>query len=123
MIARSLFRSAVKRRGLRAPLFGALLALLAIVNIIGVSGWHSAMAMHDDAVVAADIVQHSDDDPSLPEIDLHKVSHGMIQGLADIAPRLGIASFFAPMGLGWFLGSDTSLPAAAPEGLLRPPRM
>lgn len=112
-----------RKRSLSALLFGMVLAMIALINVIGVSSWHGSMSMHDDAVVAADLIQHDDDQPSLPEIDLHKVTHGMMQGLADLSPQIAFAPAVRVEGIIWFLGNELSLPATPLEGLLRPPRM
>src|SRR3546814_20902455 len=54
--------------------FGALLAILALANVMGASGWHGALAGHDDSQVTAAVAHHDDGETSPPEIDLHKIT-------------------------------------------------
>lgn len=124
----SIGRAPCARKGRTRPslpflILGALLALLALVNIIGLSGWHSALVGHDDQIVMTDIIEHDDSEPSMPEVDLHKTTHAVIHGMTDadsgVAP---VASFFFPAII-WSLPMDMSRRGIAPEGLLRPPRM
>ncbi len=103
--------------------FGALLAILALANVIGASGWHGALAGHDDSQVAAAAAHHDDGETSPPEIDLHKITHGMMQGLADISPQLQIWPGFVLARVRWAYQLDLDWVSTAPEGLLRPPRM
>lgn len=103
--------------------FGALLAILALANVMGASGWHGALAGHDNSQVTAAVAHHDDGETSPPEIDLHKITHGMMQGLADISPQLQIWSGFLLAGARWAYRLDLDWASTAPEGLLRPPRM
>lgn len=103
-------------------LVGALLALLAMVNVLGLSSWHSAMLDHDDNRVVSVMVQQQDGGKSLPNVDLHMAAHSVTNGFADIAP---IASTAVPtvvtIGV-WFISRDYIVRGLPPEALLRPPR-
>lgn len=101
---------------------GVMLAILALANIVGLSAWHGAMVGHDDARVAA-AAFHNEGEPSLPEIDMHKVSHAMAQGLADIAPQLPFPAEPASSAARWVLAPNPNWQGTGPEGILRPPRM
>lgn len=106
----------------RYLIVGALLAMLAMLNVLGLNAWHSSMAGHDETRIESALVQHDDDSPSMPEVDLHKATHTVIHGLADIVPSTGMtATFFAVSG-DWFVSKDFVISGLLPEVLLRPPR-
>lgn len=111
------------RPSLRFVLFGALLAMLALTNIVGMSGWHGALVGHDDQVVMTDIIEHDDSEPSMPAVDLHKTTHAVMHGMTDADPGITPVApiLFAPII--WSLPMDMSRRGIAPEGLLRPPRI
>jgi len=100
----------------------AVLALLAMINVIGVSNWHNSMADHDDGRVASALVQQDEGGKSLPDIDLHATAHSVIHGLADIMPSIGMAIAVFVVANLWFIIKDYALSGLPPEALLRPPR-
>lgn len=105
-------------------LLGALLAALALANIMSLSSWHGALTDHDDrAVVAAAMTDHDEGEPSLPAVNLHKMTHAVINGIADFAPDLGIHAPLPPDRIIWSIANHVDWRGIAAEGLLRPPRI
>lgn len=101
---------------------GLMLAMLAMINVMAISSWHSSIVGHDDAKIASALIQHDDTAPAMPEVDLHKMTHTVINGLADISPSNGVVSaIFAVVGL-WFITRDNALSGPLTEAILRPPR-
>ncbi|MDK2760730.1 MAG: hypothetical protein KYX64_05165 [Sphingopyxis sp.] len=116
-------RGAYVRPSLRFILFGSLLAAIALVNIVGFSGWHSALVGHDDAAVMADTLEHDGDDSSVPQVDLHKMSHPVVNGMTFLDADLGPVVSILFTAVIWSLPMDMIRLGIAPEGLLRPPRI
>lgn len=107
----------------RAPLLvGVMLALLALINVVGMTNWHNSIVGHDDTKIQTVLVQHDNNAPSMPEIDLHKMTHSVLHGFADIAPSAGmVAGLFVVLRI-WFVTRDYVVSGLPPEALLRPPR-
>lgn len=101
---------------------GLMLAMLAMINVVGMSNWHSSIVGHDDAKIASALVQHDESAPVMPEVDLHKMTHTVINGLADISPSTGVFSDLFVVVSIWFITGDYALSGPLPEALLRPPR-
>lgn len=101
----------------------AVLALLAMVHVIGLGGWHAAIVGHvDQSMAAAHAHHHDDDEPSMPQIDLHQMTHSVIAGFADLAPGGSVALISVPTKTAWRVLSDRVRPGDLPTTLLRPPR-
>ena len=106
----------------RYLIVGALLAMLAMFNVLGLNVWHSSMVGHNETKIESVLIQHGDDSPSMPEIDLHQATHTVIHGLADITPATGmVAGLFVVLRI-WFVTRDYVVSGLPPEALLRPPR-
>lgn len=116
---------------------GAVLALLALTNVLSLSIWHTSMLHHDDAVADGALLEHSHDHEAQlekqatgagekqdsPALDMHNVTHAMVHGFTGLVPNLDIA-FGAYVRLStWFAGKSFVLAGISPEGLLRPPRV
>lgn len=111
----------LKPRGYSLVL-GLMLAMLAMINVMALSSWHSSLIGHDDAKIASALVQHDESAPVMPEVDLHKMTHTVINGLADISPSTGVFSDLFVVVSIWFITGDYALSGPLPEALLRPPR-
>lgn len=104
-------------------LLGAILAALALVNIIGVSGWHGAISDHDDRIVMTDLLEHDEGEPSAPDVDLHKTTHAVIYGMTDAAPQIGPVTRLLATAILWSPAAYANRRGILAEGPLRPPRI
>lgn len=111
----------LKPRGYSLVL-GLMLAMLAMINVMALSSWHSSLIGHDDAKIVSTLVQHDDTAPAMPEVDLHNMTHTVINGLADISPGNGVASAMFVVVSIWFITGDDALGGLLTEAILRPPR-
>lgn len=111
----------LKQRG-SSLVLGLILAILAMINVMALSSWHSSLIGHDDAKIASTLVLHDDTAPAMPEVDLHQMTHTVINGLADISPSNAVVSaIFVAVGI-WFITRDDALGGPLTEAILRPPR-
>lgn len=111
----------LKPRGYSLVL-GLMLAMLAMINVMAISSWHSSIVGHDDAKIASALVLHDDNAPAMPEVDLHQMTHTVINGLADISPSNAVVSvILVAVGI-WFITRDDALSGPLTEAILRPPR-
>ena len=100
---------------------GAVLALLALLGAVAVSGWHGADPDHHDAPVTS-WSPASPEQPRSPDIDLHSAAHavtGMWPG--------GVADAFGSPAISerqpaWLVRADSFARAGILEALLRPPK-
>jgi hypothetical protein len=109
----------------RSALFGAVLALVAMLGFAALSGWHSA-TIHDDDGVQATTIEHShehadrdnNDDPDGP---IHVAAHATGQGLALTGHA--IAAFLrSGAEIAWISFDSLLRSGIDPSELLRPPR-
>lgn len=106
----------------RSALFGAVLALVAMLGLICVSGWHNAI-VHDDDAVHAVSIEHSHDAPekSDPDAPIHVLAHATGHWVAFAetfpSPRAVLVS-----DRDWAIDTDRLRSGIDPSELLRPPR-
>jgi hypothetical protein len=119
--------------------FGAILALLALINVLSLSTWHTSMLHHHDAVADGAMLEHGHDHDhearfekqatgagkkqDSPALDMHNVTHAMVHGFTGLVPNLDIALGAYVRLSTWFAGRSFTLSGISPEGLLRPPRV
>lgn len=123
-------------------LFGLVVALLALANVMALSNWHASMPDHDDRVTDSASLAHphhshhhhdDDDDGGAPvtaqghdgksqAVDLHALTHAMIHGFAGIVPSVMVAIPFHEATSDWYAGRSFVLSGISPGALLRPPR-
>jgi len=106
----------------RSALLGALLALVAMLGLIALSGWHNAIIHDDDAIHAASI-EHSHDSPGKfdPDAPVHVLAHATGYWVASDG------AFPSERGISvadrkWMIGTARLLRGIDPAELLRPPR-
>lgn len=115
----SLRRVTVRRS--RFALLGALLALLAVFAMSGVSGWHGA-TFHDDDPAHVEAVEHThgaaQTDPDSPvHLAAHAAGQWLIESERILAPVLTVVSRTPNT-----IADAAFLVGVAPSTLLRPPR-
>lgn len=121
LVHRSCRPSSLVKRSRRSIILGAFLALLAMINVTGMSIWHTSKADHNDAKVASALLHNNNGERPSSDIDLHEAAHSVIQGLADIAQGSDLAAMpYIPVK--WLLAEDCMQRGLPPEALLRPPR-
>lgn len=110
----------VRRPGF--ALFGALLAFAAILGVVALSGWHSAMVDDSDPVHAVSIGQSDGDHKKAdPDGPIHVVAHATASLVSIEAPPVAtvllglVDQTWLPLVSRFRAGSD-------PSGPLRPPR-
>lgn len=115
-----------RRPSLRIPkrliIVGALLALLAMINVTGLSIWHAAIADHDDSKVVRVLGSGNQGESPVPDLDLHKAAHSAIHELADLARSNDSAAAPYEISGSWVIPHDYVERGLSPEGLFRPPR-
>ena len=111
----------VNARRPRSALLGVLLALLAVVAMSGVSGWHGATFHHDDPA-HVEAVEHThgatQTDPDSPvHLAAHAAGQWLIESERVLAPVLTAVSRTPAK-----ITDAAFLVGVAPSTLLRPPR-
>lgn len=106
----------------RSALLGAVLALVAMLALIGLSGWHSAV-VHDDYPVQSVSIEHSLSGSSQtdPDAPIHALAHVAAQWIpfdAAVPPMRPILA----VDRTWPTGITGLRGGIAPSGLLRPPQ-
>lgn len=120
-------------------MLGAILALLALTNVLSLSIWHTSMLHHNDADADGAMLEHhhdhdddaqferqasgSDEKQGSPALDMHNVTHAMVHGFTGLVPNLDITFGACVRLTSWFAGKSFALDGISPEGLLRPPRV
>lgn len=107
---------------LRTAFLGSMLALLAVLGMTALTGWHSA-TFHDDDLRSAAFVQHEDGAKGQTDSDgpVHLAAHVVGEGI--LATTQAAAPLGAPVATRPWPSSETVLGTGAdPVGLLRPPR-
>lgn len=110
---------------IRSPhiaVLGALLAIIALFGVVGVSGWHNAVIHSHDHVHAA-----TADQPPVPakqtdtEAPIHLLAHAIAQW---VAPTESIPAPLRTLIVGrvWLLLAVVPEAGIDPYALLRPPR-
>lgn len=107
---------------------GSMLALLALLLITFVTGWHAAhVHVHDTHHEAAVAGIDNDHVGALPDQDdepdglFHSVAHAVLQGL-DVPAAWPVAVATVEPVLVWEVVRQAREPSHAPGSLLRPPR-
>ena len=110
----------VRRPGF--ALVGVLLALAAMLGVLALASWHSAMVNDADPVHAVS-VRHLDGAPGEadPDGSLHVVAHATGQFLS-VASLPATPVFSAPVARAWAPVTTFFQDDSDPSGLLRPPR-
>jgi hypothetical protein len=103
-------------------LLGAVLALIAVLGLSALSGWHSASVQDLDPVHAAS-VEHSHDRsvPGDPDGPIHVAAHATGQWLAAAGHFLSPAATLMTRQV-WMTVAAPIPGGFDPAGLLRPPR-
>ncbi|QBM75942.1 hypothetical protein E2E30_09305 [Sphingomonas sp. AAP5] len=106
----------------RSALLGAVLALVAMLGLIGLSGWHGAIVHDDDPVHAVSIEHsHGGSDQTDPDGPIHVLAHATGQLLTlDAATATLRATVVSDRT--WPTGIAGLLRGIGPSGLLRPPQ-
>jgi len=101
---------------------GAVLALVAMLGLIGVSGWHNAV-IHDDAPIHVSSVEHghSSSNQADPDAPIHVLAHATVHWVASVS-SLSATPMFAVIAPNWPNGDYRLGLGIDPTGLLRPPR-
>ncbi|NJR78755.1 hypothetical protein [Sphingomonas corticis] len=105
----------------RSTLLGALLALLAVFAMNGVSGWHGA-TFHDDDPAHVESVEHThggaQTDPDSPvHLAAHTAGQWLVEPARTLAPVL-LSTSRTPVSI----VDAALLVGVGPSTLLRPPR-
>jgi hypothetical protein len=108
-------------RHARSVFLNAALALLAVLGVIGLSGWHDAMVHDEDPVHAASVLHGHTASPSDPDAPIHTLAHAIGQWIVHggVATPLHLIRIVAP---NWAIASDDLPGGTDPAALLRPPR-
>ncbi len=116
-----------RRRGARSLwlqsfALGPMLALLVILGIVTLSGWHGRIVNMDD-LPRATFVEHDDEARGQADLDgtAHLAAHAAGEGVlatAEAAEAPGVAATMLP----WPDGETALNKGIDPGGLLRPPR-
>lgn len=107
----------------RFMLFGVLLAFTAMLGVLALAGWHSAMVNDADPVHPVS-VRHVDSAPSQTDPDgpIHVVAHATGQ-LLPVASPPATPVFSAPVERAWAPIASSFHDDSDPSGLLRPPQV
>jgi len=106
----------------RSALLGAVLALVAMLGLIGASGWHNALVHDDDAVHAVSVEHsHAGSNQTDPDAPIHALAHVAGQWISLDATVPTTRPILAsdqtwPTGLPGLRGG------IGPSELLRPPQ-
>ncbi|WP_341504523.1 hypothetical protein [Sphingomonas sp. 2378] len=105
----------------RSAFLSATLALLAVLGLIGLSGWHDAMVHDDDPVHAVSVLHSHAASHSDPDAPIHVLAHAVSQwvvyaGVTAPAPLIGMSV------TRWTIAIDDLPGGITPAALLRPPR-
>ena len=115
---------AMAKRGSPSALFAAMLAMIAMLGIVTLSGWHSAIVHGHDPVRAASIEHDHDRDATrTSDLDapIHSLAHAAGEWVATAGPFAALM-MSSVVGNAW-PSADTSFSAGIdPSELLRPPR-
>lgn len=103
-------------------LLGAVLALVAMLGLSALSGWHSA-TIHDHAPVHASSAEHSHEKSDQKDSDgpIHVLAHATGQWLAAAGQPL-VPTFSLVKKLAWASVPPVISGGLDPSKLLRPPR-
>ncbi|HEX2019620.1 MULTISPECIES: hypothetical protein [Sphingomonas] len=106
----------------RSALLGAVLALVAMLGLIGLSGWHNAI-VHDDDAIHASVIEHSHDTPekSDPDAPIHVLAHATGHWVA-FDGALPSERMILVADRQWMIGTARLPGGIDPAEFLRPPR-
>ncbi len=106
----------------RLTLLGAALALIAMIGLSALSGWHSAF-VHDHAPAHASSVEHSHGTSGRTDPDgpIHVMAHATGQWLAPAGQPL-VPVLMPVARAAWTIAASAIATNFAPSELLRPPR-
>lgn len=106
----------------RSALLGAVLALVAMLGLIGASGWHNAIVHDDDAVHAVSVEHsHGGSNRTDPDAPIHALAHVAGQWIAfDAAVPTTRPILVADRT--WQTGTAGLRGGIEPSELLRPPQ-
>ncbi len=112
----------IATRRLRASAIGAMLALVAVLGLVALTGWHHAV-VHDDDPVHAVAVRHDHASTALadPDGSVHLLAHATGQWIA-FAATAPTAPALTDVVRIWPIGRHDLGSGIDPSGLLRPPR-
>lgn len=105
----------------RSAFLSAVLALLAVCGLVGMSGWHSAMVHDDDPVHAGSVLHRHAETRNDPDAPIHMLAHSVGQWFVD-AGVIQVTCLIAVPRIRWTITRDDLLGGVATATLLRPPR-
>ncbi|WP_343526197.1 hypothetical protein [Sphingomonas sp.] len=106
----------------RSTLLGAVLALVAMLGLVALSGWHSAVVHDDDPVHVASVEHvHGSSQQADPDGPIHVLAHAMGQWIALAGPS-ATPMRFALVNRVWPIALYDLRAGIDPSELLRPPR-
>lgn len=99
-----------------------LLAFIAVLGMVALSGWHGATIHDDDPVHAASVEHsHADTDQDDPDGAIHLAAHAVGQSLA-VPAHIEPSHLVVELASIWPSGELAGLRGLDPTSLLRPPR-
>jgi hypothetical protein len=106
----------------RSTFYGVLLALLAVLGMSVLTGWHAA-DLDDHTRVHLALEEHDLDTPEHSDHDdgVHIAAHEAGQG-RDVASVAGLTTPLRAAALIWPVVEIAARPGIVPASLLRPPR-
>jgi hypothetical protein len=106
----------------RFPFAGAILAVVALLGVIAVSGWHNTLVQDDDPVHAASIAHdHAPSKQADPDAPIHLLAHAMGQWVSTTG-SFTIAVVMVLADRRWSARAAPFHGGVDPAELLRPPQ-
>lgn len=106
----------------QSALFGAWLALVAVMGLFVLSGWHNAVVHDDDPIHVVSVEHdHGSSRQTDPDGPIHVLAHATGQWISFAAP-FQAPTLFAVADRVWSSGVYRLKGGIEPSELLRPPR-